>query len=465
MSRRKNRVKIKAPNSIQKKVAYPSHQPTKSLSLPFGHAGPCKQLSVCGACPLLPLSYEAQLKWKESDLYSHLNHYKSLKHLHINPSAIVGPQQHYRHTAKPSVRSGTSTHTSLKIGLYQPRSHSLIDLDQCFVQTPQINHLINDIKKLAPQFGLLGYEHGDEDKNDQVSRLRYVVIRQGEHAEFTKLTDIDSHQGLDTTSPALHLTLILTHVDHPSILKLIQQLSEHHSNLIGVAIHLNRLKGNAIFDFSVPTEHLWGEPSLSSLVRLDDHSAPITLKISATSFAQVNPYVAEKAYQHVVTLLNPQPNELAVDLYCGVGAIGFLMAQKARQNGGPLQRLWGLEETPSSIFDAQYNAQLNQIDEAEFIEGKVEDHLDQLLDQVLCYDQSSLVLALNPSRRGCHPEVLKRIVQLQPRTIAYMSCHARTLSRDLDRLNHLGYSADHTTLFDMFPGSYHYETVTSISKR
>jgi 23S rRNA (uracil1939-C5)-methyltransferase len=466
VSRRKNKAKIK-PYRLKKKTDTPREQADSSgvRSLPFGVSGPCERLSVCGACPLLPLSYEAQLEWKVQDLHTQLHRYEVLKDLKVQYTLSQDSQVHYRHTAKPSVRGGELDPSSLKIGLYQPRSHSLVDLDDCLAQTPMINQLLDDLRRLCPDVGIVGYEHGDELKTDPICRLRYVVIRQGESPNSDQHPPASDKRTVTDLTPALHLTLIVTFIDFDLVDRLVQLLAHHNPVLSGVAIHLNRLKGNAIFDFSSPSHHHWGEPSLLTTIRLSEHTSPLVLQISATSFAQVNPHVAERAYQHVVSTLNPQPQELGLDLYCGVGTIGLLMAQKSRKNGGPLKRLWGLEETESSISDARYNAKANRIDEAEFIEGRAEDTLTQLIDHFLCYDQPSLVVALNPSRRGCQADVLRSITQLQPRAIAYMSCHARTLTRDLSLLFSLGYSADHITLFDMFPGSYHYETVTVLSKR
>ena len=439
------------------------NSPSKTW-LPFGTGGPCPQLGECGACPLLPLSPQDQYQWKLKNLKEYFAQYNCLESvkIYLEPKLSKDPTltSHYRYSAKPSVRPGLSEQDPFKIGLYQPKSHELIDLKDCLVQSPLINELLQSLRRYCPQVGLRAYQHSStylaippqpEVTQDEVCRLRYVVIRQGE-----SLTE--------SSQKTLYLTLILQNPDWNKLNNLIRLICEQHKELSGISIHENNLLGNAIFDFSKPSTLIWGEPALYHRLRLQDQLSPLLIQVSASSFTQVNPLVAERAYRKVVELLEPQAQDLVLDLYCGVGSIGLLLATQARLNGGPLKKLWGVEETQSSIDDALINAHKNGIAEAEFILGRAEDQLDLLYKKLQEESDSERkpIIALNPSRRGCHPNVLQAIARLKPRKIVYMSCHARTLSRDLSILFGLGYQAEDCILFDMFPGSFHYETVTSL---
>lgn len=426
--------------------------------LPFGDQGPCPQLAHCQACPLLPLPLGDQVSYKVSLLRSALDMsgVNGLESLSITvdqssaePNQIADESRGYRFTAKPSVRRDEVDHR-LKIGLYQPGSHTLIDLEQCWVQSPLINEVLDVVKTLAPQYGVYGYSEGDEatetDRSSLTPRgsLRYLVVRQGV-----------SVQG----DPTLYLTLVFTEVKESIALAFLEAIATKCSVVTGAGVHLNRLSGNAIFDASTPTRHLWGSRELYTQVSLDDDE-PLTFLVSATSFAQVNPRVAERAYRAVVRALDPHPGERVIDLYCGVGVIGLMLARAARARGGALESLWGLEETPSSVADARENATRLSIPEANFLEGRAEERLGELIERLSAQPTRELCVALNPSRRGCQRSVLAQLAKMKPRRIAYMSCHARTLMRDLKRLAQLGYHARQITLFDMFPGSFHYETVT-----
>lgn len=426
--------------------------------LPYGSTGPCALLSECQSCPLLPLSIHEQRAHKLSDLEECLSHYTSLSATRpiLSPSTTSDTHAYgYRCTVKPSVRAGQDPLNDLQIGLYRPMSHDLVDLSGCLVQDPELNHLLDLIRDLAPLYGLRGYQQGDEAVRSDLAVpvdetvIRYVVARKG----------LDRSEG---ATPSLHLTLICTSYVASKLDALIHALSAASPHLIGVSVHQNRSLGNAIFDYSSPTCHIWGESRLSYLFQLSDDAPPLACQISSESFAQVNPLVAEQAYREMIFALDPRPGDRVIDLYCGVGVIGLGLAQAARLKGGALHSLWGFEESPSSVCDAEENARHAHISEAYFSLGRAEDRLADFVqnqDQDI-HENTPLLVSLNPSRRGCQPEVLNQLLRLRPHRVAYMSCHPRTLARDLDHLCQRGYQLKRITLFDMFPGSLHYETVS-----
>ena len=422
--------------------------------LPFGEGGPCSLLGECQACPLLPLSYEEQCFQKFKHFRSYLDEYPALRNISVSTSSVPPLQAGYRHTVKPAVRRSEEADHEMLIGLYKPGSHELLDLGNCYVQSPEINQLLELLRHEASQYHVMGYREGDEETSvSDCSIIRYVVVRQGEHQGRT----------------GLYLTLVCTSWHSEQLLSLISTLAQTCSSLSGAAVHLNQMEGNAIFDRSQPTQHLWGEAQLSYSFTLnpDVDKAPLQFIYSAASFAQVNPFVAEHAYQEVITGLDPQPGQRAIDLYCGVGVIGLGLASVARSRGGELQEIWGLEESRSSIQDAEHNAEMLGINEAQFLLGRAEDRLSELVQRwetspkaSSTATESELIVALNPSRRGCQPQVIDLLARLKPAKIAYMSCHPRTLTRDLNLLCHQGYELIKVSLFDMFPGSQHYETVS-----
>lgn len=165
--------------------------------------------------------------------------------------------------------------------------------------------------------------------------------------------------------------------------------------------------------------------------------------ISATSFFQVNTAVAEELVRLVSEYLAPTGDEVLLDAYCGVGTFALSLADKAGY-------VIGIEEDAGAVADASLN--VAELANVEFIEGSVEAVLPQL-------DRPIARAVLDPPRRGCKPEALAALIDLAPRRIVYVSCDPATLARDARRLADGGYQLVEVQPVDMFPQTYHVESV------
>ncbi len=170
-------------------------------------------------------------------------------------------------------------------------------------------------------------------------------------------------------------------------------------------------------------------------------------QISATSFFQVNTAQTEQVLETVQRYLNPQGNEVLLDIYCGVGTFGLSLVHEVGE-------VIGIEETEEAIGDARINSQ--GMDNVRFLHGRAEDLLPDLDDKV------DLVV-LDPPRTGCHSEALMGLLKLAPSKIAYVSCDPATLARDLARLVQDRYELLEVQPVDMFPQTCHVEAVALLS--
>jgi 23S rRNA (uracil1939-C5)-methyltransferase len=169
-------------------------------------------------------------------------------------------------------------------------------------------------------------------------------------------------------------------------------------------------------------------------------------RVSSSSFFQVNTEQAEALLDVVQAYLDPRPADILLDLYCGVGVLGLSVADQIAQ-------VIGIEEHPGAIADACVNRDLYSGSRVQFMAGKAEVLLPEL-------ELKITKAVLDPPRSGCKPEVLDALLRLAPERIVYVSCDPTTMARDAALLNRGEYDLVEVQPVDMFPQTYHIETVS-----
>lgn len=170
-------------------------------------------------------------------------------------------------------------------------------------------------------------------------------------------------------------------------------------------------------------------------------------RVSAASFFQVNTAMAEKMVQHLLANLPISPAATLLDIYCGAGLFSAFLASKCRQ-------VTGIESSPSACEDFAFN--LDEFENVELYEGLAEDILPNLAGHIPNVD----VAIVDPPRAGLEKRVVDELINLSPKIIAYVSCDPSTLARDAVRLINGGYRLKQVTPFDLFPQTYHIESIS-----
>ena len=174
-----------------------------------------------------------------------------------------------------------------------------------------------------------------------------------------------------------------------------------------------------------------------------------TFRVSAGSFMQANLPQLEEIARTVIEFLQPTGQQTVVDAYCGVGLIGICLA--------PLvNRVIGIEAGEAAVEDAAANGE--QVPNFEIWSGTVAAVLPDLVAPIDA-------IVLDPPRAGCEPETLRAILDAEPATIVYVSCDPATLARDLKVLAAAGYQLVTTRPIDVFPQTFHVESVSLLRRR
>jgi 23S rRNA (uracil1939-C5)-methyltransferase len=200
-------------------------------------------------------------------------------------------------------------------------------------------------------------------------------------------------------------------------------------------------------DEAVSCVMLLGEGGYANLIGnnyVTEVVAGHTYRISASSFFQVNTPQAGELVRLALSYLDLAGDETVLDAFCGAGLFTTHLAEQA-------ELVIGIESSPSAVDDLLVNTE--ELSNVEVVEGAVEDVLPEITG-------SLNAVLLDPPRGGVERSALDALVELDPERIVYVSCDPATLARDAKRLGRSGYRLAESRPVDMFPQTYHVESVS-----
>ena len=232
---------------------------------------------------------------------------------------------------------------------------------------------------------------------------------------------------------------------HQGVNDLLKELQDHCGETTQLSIRAGKYSG----DFLIQPYLVHPEIGvLTGQKRYTESVAGQDFLVSSPSFFQVNVEQAAAAADVVRDRLHLTAADVLLDAYTGVGTFAILLAPSVK-------RVIAVEESSAAVADAKQNA--GDLQNLEFVLGRTEDVLRNL-------PVKPDVVVLDPPRSGCQPRALESLIEMAPSRVAYVSCDAETLGRDLKILCQGGYRLDEVAPLDMFPQTHHVECVALLSR-
>ena len=394
----------------------------------------CQHFGVCGGCKWQDLDYSAQLFYKQKQVYDNLSRIGKIELPEITPILPSQRIYYYRNKLEYSfsnkkwltteeIGSGQEIEERNALGFHIPKMFSkILDIRHCHLQPEPSNMIRLAVKQYALDNGYTFF-----DTMEQHGDLRSLIIR--------------------TSSTGEVMVIIVFHADDKEKREgLMNFLLKKFPEITSMMYVINPKKNDTIGDLEAH--------GFNGRDFIYEQMEGLKFKVGPKSFYQTNSDQAYALYKITREFAGLTGNEVVYDLYTGTGTIALFVSHQAK-------KVVGVEYVEAAIHDARNNAELNEINNTVFYAGDMKDVLN---DAFVNENGKPDVIITDPPRAGMHEDVVKKIAEIEPKRIVYVSCNPATQARDLAMLDEK-YKVTRVQPVDMFPHTHHVENVTLLEKR
>jgi 23S rRNA (uracil-5-)-methyltransferase RumA len=374
----------------------------------------CPIFNKCGGCNFQNTDYESQLHYK----YQYLCEALSFINVDISPILKNPNIYHYRNKMEFSFFNNAES-GKVDLGLHRKGNFDkYVPIEFCFIADKDFSDILNKVRDFANKSNLAAY-----DNKTHNGFFRHLVLRKAQN------------------NNQLLVNIVTNSIEsEEDIFKpLIMSLSDLVQSFYWTC---NARKSDAVICDEVKL--LFGLPNIVEKLIVGDRA--YFFNVSPFSFFQTNSAGAQILYNEALKLLKPNPDDVLLDLYCGIGAIGIAMSSKVK-------KAIGVEQIKQAIADAKINAALNKTDNIEFFDSPAGDWIKSA-------NQKFDLIIIDPPRNGLDKNIIEFLINSKARKIEYISCNPSTLARDLHLIIDSGkYKVRNIVPVDMFSHTYHIETI------
>lgn len=378
----------------------------------------CEIFDKCGGCKFLNIEYHKQLENKDKAL-------QKLFHNVIDREtkiySIIGMKNPYNYRNKGKYVLG-NINRKYKMGLYEEGTHRIVNTTKCALHSKMINEVASYVFELIKKYKLVPY---NEDTKHGL--VRHLIIRYGINTNEIMIIFVTANAKISKRE------LIVKDIieRYPNVKTIVQNINEKESSAV-LGDKNYKLYGNGY---------------------IVDKLGELKFKISPLSFYQVNPVQTKVLYSKAIEFAELTGDEIIYDLYSGIGTISLFASKHVKE-------VIGIESVKDAVKDAIQNAKLNNIGNAKFLTGRVENVLPEMIKR----EKKADVIFVDPTRIGLDKNAIETLLSVRAKKIIYISCNPESLVQDLKKLKSQ-YKILKIQPVDMFPQTSHVETVVQLVRK
>lgn len=383
----------------------------------------CKIFPACGGCMYQTMSYEEQLKMKETQVKGLLQEAVGIG-TDLHWEGIHGSPIEFGYRNKMEFSFGDEYKDGpLSLGLHKKGStYDVLTASDCKLVHPDMTAILSSVLDFFTELGAVHYK-----KMQHTGYLRHLLLRRGVTSGEILVHVITTSQAEYDYAPLVSRLLALP----------------LEGKIVGIMHIINDSLSDVVQ--SDETRLLYGQDYFYETL------LGLRFKISTFSFFQPNSLAAEVLYSIVRDYIGDTKDKEVFDLYSGTGTIAQLLASVAKE-------VIGVEIVEEAVEAAKVNAALNGLTNCRFIAGDVLKVLDNLTEK-------PDMIILDPPRDGIHPKALPKILAYGVENIVYISCKPTSLARDLPAFLAAGYEVQRSCSVDQFCETVHVESIVLLSHK
>lgn len=380
----------------------------------------CGHFEICGGCSFQNLPYQLQLDAKQEAVREHLRRIGKIEEPPLLD--IIGCQDKYYYRNKMEFSFKPDDDDSLRLGLHHRGEwEKIFNVEKCLLQSEASNAIVSRVRNFFKEKQIPAYH-----LSEHYGYLRFLTIRESR----------------GTGEAMMILVTNKGEFEHKD--EFIEMIRQEFPQIVSIVQVINARKANIAQGESETV--LWGQNYITE--KLGNYE----FRIRPSTFFQTNSRQTEILYNTALEFAELQPHENVLDLYTGCGTIAIYIS-------GLVDSVLGVELNPDAIVSAKENAEANSITNCRFEASDAKEYLDKLIAENAQFD----TIIIDPPRAGIGRKVVSRIGRLSPEKIVYVSCNPSTLAGDLVEFRRAGYKLEKTVPVDMFPHTFHIESVSRLS--